>query len=213
MSELSNNKKYPQRPPQLLKLVDYEHPVLKEPCQTVLFPLSEEDRQLIRDMKYSIQKPQLKRVKAPWDSAAGMAANQWGVNKRIFLFCPEADSIHGLEVMINPSYEPLEDSTGEGSCFLMKAEALPQDKSWEACFSVPLATGYVQRYIHIRATYQDETGKTIKRVLSGWPARVFQHESDHLDGFLYDDSRTGRCLEKKCFASRKEADAFKEDEV
>jgi peptide deformylase len=212
MSELfSKNKKSPQRPPQLLTLVDYDHPLLRLPCETVCFPLSEEDRFIIRNMKYSIQKAQLKKVRAPWDSAAGMAANQWGIHKRIFLFCPEADTVHGLEVIINPSYEPLKDPNTEGSCALMKQEALPQGKSWEACFSVPLATGCVQRYTHIRATYQNEAGETIRRVLSDWPARVFQHEADHLDGFLYDDPRTGRCVEKKCFASRKEADAFKQD--
>ncbi len=201
----TRNKK--QRPPELLKLVDYDHQGLKEPAQTVQFPLSEDDRQLIRDMKYSIQKPQLKKIKAPWDSAAGMAANQWGIPKRIFLFCPDADSIHGLTVVINPRYEPLKDPETDGA--LMKAEVLPQDKAWEACFSVPLATGYVQRYTHIRVTYQNEAGETITQILSDWPARVWQHENDHLDGFLYDDPRTGRCLEKKNFASRKEADAFK----
>lgn len=203
------DKKNLQRPPQLLKLVDYDHPLLRQATETLLFPLSEEDKQIIRDMKYSIQKPQLKRVRAPWDAAAGMAANQWGINKRIFLFCPEADSIHGLEVIINPSYEPLKDPETEG--LLMVDAALPQDRAFEACFSVPLATGCVQRFTHIRATYQDETGAVLSRVLSAWPARVWQHENDHLDGFLYDDPRTGRCLEKKLFHSRKEADAFKGD--
>jgi peptide deformylase len=51
-------------------------------------------------------------------------------------------------------------------------------------------------------------GETIHRELSGWPARVWQHETDHLNGFLYDDNQAGKCTEKHQFASRKEIDDF-----
>lgn len=193
---MSNKKSAPN----LLNFVEYEHPVLRQAItEPVQFPLSDADKALIRDMKYSIQKKQLKRVNAAWKSAAGMAANQWGVQKRIFLYCPEGDPLNHLEVIINPSYMPI----GEGHG-LTPAE----DCEWESCFSVPLATGNIKRYTHIRAIYQNEEGQTLTKDLSGYYARVWQHENDHLNGFLYDDPRTNRCLEKHTFNSNEEVDNF-----
>lgn len=185
--------------PRLLTLVDFHHPMLRQTTEPVRFPLSEADKQLIADMKYSIQPEQLKKANAPWDGAAGMAANQWGVNKQIFLFCPESDTVNGLEVMINPSYEPLNGKI---------AEIPKEDLCWEGCFSVPLATGNVKRYTDIRVKYQDETGKTIIRELSGWHARVFQHETDHLNGFLYYELNPEKCIDKRKFPTREELDQF-----
>ncbi len=185
--------------PRLLYLVPYEHPILRKPTQTVAFPLSKEDAEIIRAMKYSIQEPQLKKAKAPWDAASGMAANQWGIDRRIFLFCPEATD--QVEVIINPSYEPLTPQT-------TTEEKTHQDECWEGCFSVPWATGNVQRYTHIRVRYQDESGQHHSRDLSGWQARVWQHENDHLNGFLYDDPKAGKCLEKHSFDSKEALEAF-----
>lgn len=185
--------------PQLLKFVDYHHPILRQLIEPVSFPLNDRDKQLIQDMKYSIQAKQLKKAKAPWKNASGMAANQWGIQRRIFLYCPEADTINNLEVVINPSYVPLSDDT---------ANPPPEDLLWESCFSVPLAAGCVKRYTHIRATYQNEKGETLTKELSGYHARVWQHENDHLDGFLYDDPRANKCLEKHDFTSLEEVNAF-----
>jgi SEC-C motif-containing protein len=194
--EMSNTQ---QTAPRLLHLVNYHHQILRQVTETVAFPLSEQDKQLISDMKYSIQPEQLKKADAPWDAAVGMAANQWGINKRIFLFCPEGDTVNGLEVIINPSYEPLSETNTNLPC---------QDLQWEGCFSVPLATGNVQRYTHIKVKYQNEEGKVIVRELHDWPARVWQHENDHLNGLLYDDSNAGKCTDKKQFSSKEEVEKF-----
>ncbi len=185
--------------PRLLTLVDFHDPILRQVTEPVHFPLSDKDKQLIADMKYSIQPAQLKAANAPWDSAGGMAANQWGFNKRIFLFCPDGDSVHGLEVMINPSYEPLNET------ITLETD---QDMCWEGCFSVPLATGNVKRYTSIRATYQDENGKTIIREFSGRSARVFQHETDHLNGRLYYELDPKQCIDKRKFSTKKDVDDF-----
>jgi peptide deformylase len=187
---------------QLLKLVEYEHEILRQVMGPVSFPLSDVDLQYIRDMKYSIQSKQLKMANAPWEHAAGMAANQWGIQRRIFLYCPEADTINGLEVVINPSYEPLSDSI---------ATVPAENLMWESCFSVPLATGQVIRYNKIRAKYQNEKGEEITKELSGYKARVWQHENDHLNGYLYDDSRAKKCLKKMVFSSLKEVNDFFEN--
>lgn len=188
--------------PKLLKLADYNDPILHNKTEPVKFPLSIEDQQIIADMIYSIQPAQLKAAKAPWESAAGMAANQWGINKSIFLYCPSGDTIKGLTVVINPSYEAI------GSILSVEPHV---DTAWEGCFSVPLASGNISRNIKIKIKYQDESGLTIEKILTDWDARVWQHENDHLNGHLYDDPRTGKCLEKKTFNNLSEYEEFYED--
>lgn len=150
------------------------------------------------DMKYSILPPQLNKRKAAWRDAVGMAANQWGINKRIFLFAPYGTN-KNLEVIINPTYEPILNAIGQSKT---------RDYEWEGCFSLPLIVGYVERYVSIKATYQNEQGQVIIKHLSGYPARVWQHETDHLNGILYDDARPHKCFKKKVFASQASAESF-----
>jgi peptide deformylase len=187
--------------PRLLKLVDYNHPVLRQKTQKILFPLSEEDQQLIADMKYSIHSEQLIKAGAPWDAAVGMAANQWGYAKSIMVYCPDGDTVNGLSVVINPSYTPLANPKTGMPC---------KELVWEGCFSIPLATGNIDRYTNIIASFQNESGDTIKQELSGWPARVFQHETDHLYGILYDDEKAGKYVEVCRFATKDEIITFRQ---
>ncbi len=58
---------------------------------------------------------------------------------------------------------------------------------WEGCLSVPGMRGFVERPQHIRVDYQDADGTPSRMQLRGFPATVFQHEFDHLDGRLYVD--------------------------
>jgi peptide deformylase len=183
--------------PSILKLVSYSDPILRQIAAPVHFPLSEDDKQLIANMKYSIQPEQLKQVHAAWEAAAGMAANQWGVGKRIFIFSPNGNSAEELEVIINPSYIPLD---AEG--------LILQDDAWEACFSIPLAVGHISRFTRIQVKYQNEAGEFIEKELHGWAARVWQHENDHLNGTLYDDADAKKCKEKRIFSSKAEVDDF-----
>ncbi len=185
--------------PKLLKLVPYGSPILSTEAEEVKFPLSAEDKQIIADMIYSIQPEQLKAAGAPWESAAGMAANQWGINKRIFLYCPDGDTVNGLTVVINPSYEAV------GSIVQLHPS---KETDWEGCFSIPMASGNLERDLKIKIKYQDETGEVITKELNGWPARVWAHENDHVNGFLYDDPRHGKCIEKKTFANLRDLEQF-----
>jgi peptide deformylase len=61
---------------------------------------------------------------------------------------------------------------------------------WEGCLSVPGLRGYVERPQHIKVSYTSEDGHTHEVELTGFPATVFQHEFDHLDGKLYLDRVT-----------------------
>jgi peptide deformylase len=61
---------------------------------------------------------------------------------------------------------------------------------WEGCLSVPGLRGYVERPQHIRVSAVNLANEPIRMELSGFPATVFQHEFDHLDGKLYVDHIT-----------------------
>jgi peptide deformylase len=109
-------------------------------------------------------------------SGAGLAAPQIGVGLRVVIFgmehnprYPEVDPVP-FTVLINPELTPLGDEVEE---------------AWEGCLSVPGMRGLVPRYQHLRYTGVDAQGLPIDRTVTGFHARVVQHEVDHLDGVLY----------------------------
>ena len=61
-------------------------------------------------------------------------------------------------------------------------------KDWEGCLSIPGIRGFVPRYQNIEVEYFDRNGKLQKQDLSGFVARIFQHEYDHFDGIVYLDT-------------------------
>jgi len=110
-------------------------------------------------------------------SGAGLAAPQIGVPRRVVIFgtgapnprYPDAEVVPAT-VLINPQLEPLSDAIEVG---------------WEGCLSVPGMRGLVPRHRELRYRGVDERGRAIERNVSGFHARVVQHEVDHLDGILY----------------------------
>jgi peptide deformylase len=74
--------------------------------------------------------------------------------------------------LINPEITPLGTDIVEG---------------WEGCLSIPEVRGRVPRAAAIRLQALDRRGKRLKLTLEGFPARVTQHETDHLDGVLFVD--------------------------
>jgi len=195
--------------PKLLQFVEKSHPILREKMPDVSDFQDNALHDTIDDMCYSILPQQLKAANGAHENAAGMAANQWGIKKRIFIFTPEGSETNQMkEVMINPSYVP----------YLRPNENTPKlVAAYEGCFSVPLTTGIVNRYDAIKATYYMPDGKKIERVMEGWEARVFQHETDHLDGKLFDgvlDNYAGpECFERIIFKDKEEMKDFWEKDV
>jgi len=109
-------------------------------------------------------------------NGAGLAAPQIGVGLRVVIFglqqnarYPDAETVPET-VLINPLITPLGDEIEE---------------DWEGCLSVPGLRGMVPRHARIRYQGRDEYGALIDRTVSGFHARVVQHECDHLDGILY----------------------------
>ena len=193
----------------LLLFVEKTHPILREIMPEVQDFKDPMLHEIIKDMCYSILPTQLKDSHGAHESAAGMAANQWGIKRRIFIFTPEGSAAgNKLEIMINPAYIP----------YLRSTETEPKMvAAFEGCFSVPLTTGLVNRYEAIIAAYYNPAGDRIERIMEGWEARVFQHETDHLNGKLFDgmlDNHPGpECVERIIFKNMEEMENFWESKV
>ncbi|MES2580227.1 MAG: peptide deformylase [Pseudomonadota bacterium] len=107
---------------------------------------------------------------------AGIAAPQIGVSLQVVIFgvgsnprYPDAEQVP-YTVLINPTLTAVQDEMEDG---------------WEGCLSVPSMRGIVPRYTRLHYTGFDQFGKPIDRLVSGFHARVVQHECDHLNGILY----------------------------
>jgi peptide deformylase len=65
---------------------------------------------------------------------------------------------------------------------------------FEGCLSVPGYSAQVTRALMVEVTGRTPTGEPFSWRVSGWPARILQHECDHLDGTLYVDRMDTRTL-------------------
>ncbi len=109
-------------------------------------------------------------------NGAGIAAPQIGVSLQVVIFgvganprYPDAELVP-YTVLINPTLNFIGDEIEE---------------DWEGCLSVPGMRGVVPRYTRLHYTGFDQFGHNIDRLVSGFHARVVQHECDHLQGILY----------------------------
>ena len=109
-------------------------------------------------------------------NGAGLAAPQIGVGLRVVIFGVQANPRY-------PDAEPVPQTVLINPVITALGEEKIED--WEGCLSVPGLTGLVPRYAAIRYQGLDENGAVIDRRVSGFHARVVQHECDHLDGILY----------------------------
>ncbi|MFD8522613.1 peptide deformylase [Streptomyces capillispiralis] len=120
----------------------------------------------------------------------GLAAPQVGVGLRIAVIedpAPVPEEVRlargrvpqPFRVLVNPVYEPV---------------GARRAAFFEGCLSVPGYQAVVARPAEVRLTGQDEHGRALDEVFTGWPARIVQHETDHLDGTLYLDRAEPRSL-------------------
>jgi peptide deformylase len=125
----------------------------------------------------------------------GLAAPQLGIPLRIIVFGDADQNARYLttrertergrvaiepQAWINPSFRPLSDK---------------KVGFFEGCLSVPGFQAIVERFAEIELSGFDEDGQPRPPlVLSGWPARIVQHEIDHLDGVLYVDRMDSKTL-------------------
>ncbi len=145
----------------------YGHPVLRkisEPLEAGTEGLTE----LIADMYETMYRSE----------GVGLAAPQIGRNIRLVVIdaSPMGDSFPECEgrkmTLINPEIEILDGD--------------PVSRA-EGCLSLPGLSENVNRTEHIRLTWLDEEFKPHTEEISGFLARIVQHECDHLEGMMYID--------------------------
>ncbi len=146
-------------------------PLLLEKAQPITVFDTLELHALIQDMQDTMQAM----------NGAGIAAPQIGVSLQVVTFgqkeldgtsnprYPDAEQVP-YTVLINPTLNFVGDEIEDG---------------WEGCLSVPGMRGVVPRYTRLHYTGFDQFGNGIDRLVSGFHARVVQHECDHLLGILY----------------------------
>ncbi len=116
-------------------------------------------------------------------NGAAIAANQIGVDLRVFVYdCPDDDGVRHRGVVVNPVIETS-----------ARPEGMPDpDDDWEGCLSVPGESFPTGRADWARVTGFDTDGNPVEVEGTGYLARCFQHETDHLDGVIYLDRLVGR---------------------
>jgi peptide deformylase len=117
----------------------------------------------------------------------GLAATQLGVLHRVLVY--RAYPEDPLTALVNPMLE-------------WKSEEL--EAAEEGCLSLPGVHVEVQRSARVRVRAQDEHGAQLEVETEGLPARVIQHEIDHLDGVLILD-RISREARKEAMRAMREA--------
>ncbi|GAA4889648.1 peptide deformylase [Saccharopolyspora cebuensis] len=116
-------------------------------------------------------------------NGAGLAANQIGVDLRLFVYdCPDDEGVRHRGVVVNPQLRTSE-----------VPETMPDpDADWEGCLSVPGESFPTGRAAWAEVTGSDVDGSPITVEGTGFFARCLQHETDHLDGHLYVERLVGR---------------------
>ncbi|MEV8122630.1 peptide deformylase [Streptomyces sp. NPDC085944] len=127
---------------------------------------------------------------------AGLAANQVGVDLRLFVYdCPDDEGVRHVGHIVNPVLEPL----GPAARRLLD--------EGEGCLSVPGAVMAVPRPDRAVVRGLDKDGAPLVVEGTGYFARCLAHETDHVNGHLYLDRLSGR--ERKA-ALRQSADRREE---
>ncbi|NLV77900.1 MAG: peptide deformylase [Rhodococcus sp.] len=160
----------------ILPIVIVGDPVLHNPTEPVTESPAEL-AQLVADMFETMDAA----------NGVGLAANQVGLAKRMFVYdCPDRDAsgtvVRRRGVVINP---------------VLETSAIPEtmpdpDDDLEGCLSVPGENFPTGRADWAKVTGTDENGEPVEIEGHGFFARMLQHEVGHLDGYLYVDVLIGR---------------------
>ena len=164
----------------LLSIAHLGHPILRQKALEV--SASE-----IKSLEFQKFLKDLVETMHEYDGV-GLASTQVHVPKRVFVFevsdknnLPTKEQI-SLTVVINPLLKNLSDA---------------KNSNWEGCLSLPGIYGKVPRHNSVLLTGLNPKGQKIEIPLQGFPARVVQHETDHLDGIVFIDRMVS--LESLCF--------------
>ena len=103
----------------------------------------------------------------------GLTAPQIGINKKLIVIDEEiADGQFFRIVLLNPK---------------ILSYAMHTNTMSEGCLSLPGISVQINRPAGMDVEWYDEDGKYHRKIFTGVPARILQHEIDHLDGTLFTD--------------------------
>ena len=151
---------------------------LKKKTHEVRVPLSDNNKQILLDL--------LDTYKVT--PCSGIAANQIGYDKRIFI---------GLKEDVDEEVEDKQEIIGNPNADNYEFYINPQidhvskksiQEGEEGCLSIPEVRLITERFDKIKVRYYNEEGKKVKKPLKGFLSKLFQHELDHLDGVLMVES-------------------------
>jgi peptide deformylase len=146
------------------------HKALHQPTRRVR-EVTDEIRTLVADMFETMEAAE----------GVGLAANQVGVRLRIFVYdCPTSGGGRARGHVINPVLERLG-----------QPRPLSEEEDGEGCLSVPGEYFPLARHPRARVTGTDLDGNEVVVEGEDYLARCLQHETDHLDGYLYVDRLAG----------------------
>lgn len=150
----------------ILKIARMGHPILLTQAAEVADPTAPEIARLIENMAETLEDA----------GGVGLAAPQVHESLRLFIYKVPGERAEAggaeiaLRVVINPVITPVGDQVVMG---------------WEGCLSIPGLRAAVPRYESVRLRGVDASGAKLDEEISGFHARVVQHEADHLDGVMY----------------------------
>jgi len=160
-------------------IVQVGDPVLRSPTATIELDAirTPEMRSLVAGMVAAMRA-------AP---GIGLAAPQIGVSKRIVVMedRPEMTADLPKDVLIEREREP-----SELRVLINPVVRLVGSETrdfFEGCLSIKGYTAIVTRHREVAVSYIDEKGEPQEWIARGWPARIMQHEYDHLERVLYTD--------------------------
>lgn len=151
-------------------LTQFGNPVLRKEAKRLLLDTVHTSafRQLVKDMFFTMHKEQ----------GIGLAAPQIGKSLRL--------AVLGVRpTKFRPTLHPVAPAVMVNPKILHASREVEDD--WEGCLSFPDGRGVVPRSTSIAVEYWDENGEHVQKTVTGFAARVFQHEIDHLHGILYVD--------------------------
>jgi peptide deformylase len=145
----------------LAQIRQYPDPVLRMEAK----PVEEFDD----DLRRLVERMSVLMVEA---RGVGLAANQVGILRRLFVFAPDDDEVAAI---VNPVIVRWSDDV---------------EVDDEGCLSLQGVLAPVERAVSVRIEGKDERGEDVAFDLEGFVARAVQHEVDHLDGVLMIDRTT-----------------------
>lgn len=153
----------------VLKIREIGDPVLNKKSKNISLEniTSREVKEIIANLKATFE----------YHDGVGIAAPQIGENVNIIIIKVDKETCKykdvediPLTIMINPKIKNITDKT---------------NIEFEGCLSVPNIRGKVERYSELQLSYYTEEGQLVKTKVSGFTARLLQHETEHLKGEIF----------------------------